>query len=428
MGEHIQSDSPAYAQTTPPSGGKYNYAPYATLSGSNYTDVPSSSSLQLTRMSVASWFKTTTNHADTSFIVNKGGHGSETPGQNINYGIHMTGSETITAMIETQSGVDHAATSTSAYNDGQWHYAVMTYDGTTVRLYIDGAQVASKSTAGAVPDNTGTQPVRVGANSRAADRFFTGNVDEVRVWNRALTSTEVSNAYNSGAFDTNGQVLYLNFGTTTTPPPPPPSTNQPPAANAGPDQTVDEGVTVILDGTASRDPDGNTPLTYSWVQISGTNTVTLNNPNTSNPTFTAPDVGTTGGSLTFSLTVKDSKGLESTSPDSVTITVRDKPPPSQALLKVGTFYYPWYGKYKHWTEAGHNPPTTWAANFLPDIEPSRFNPAVELYDSNNATVIKQQLGWMKQAGIQFAISSWWGQNSYEDIAFDSILNNIMPSA
>jgi hypothetical protein len=85
VGEHIQSDSPAYAQTTPPSGGKYNYAPYATLSGSNYTDVPSSSSLQLTTsMTVASWFRTTTNHADTSFIVNKGGHGSETPGQNIN--------------------------------------------------------------------------------------------------------------------------------------------------------------------------------------------------------------------------------------------------------------------------------------------------------------------------------------------------------
>jgi hypothetical protein len=145
----------------PPPGSIYHYEPYATLSGSNYTDVPSSSSLQLTTsMSVASWFRTTTNHADTSFIVNKGGHGSETPGQNINYGIFMTGSETITAMIETQSGVDHAATSTSAYNDGQWHYAVMTYDGTTLRLYIDGVQVASKSTGGAVPDNTGTQPVK----------------------------------------------------------------------------------------------------------------------------------------------------------------------------------------------------------------------------------------------------------------------------
>jgi hypothetical protein len=35
---------------------------------------------------------------------------------------------------------------------------------------------------------------------------------------------------------------------------------------------------------------------------------------------------------------------------------------------------------------------------------------------------------MKCAGIQFAISSWWGQNSYEDLAFDKILANVMPAA
>jgi Concanavalin A-like lectin/glucanases superfamily len=220
-------------QTPPPPGSIYHYEPYGTFSGSNYTDVPSSSSLQLTKMSVASWFKTSKSYsAAYGIIVNKGGMGSETAGQNINYGIYFTTTNTVAGLIETSGGIDHIATSTKTYNDGQWHYAVMTYDGTTVRLYIDGAQVATKSTGGAVPDNTGTQPVRVGANSRAADRFFTGNVDEVRVWNRALTSTEVSNAYNSGTFDTSGQVLYLNFGTSNT------ATNQPPTANAGPDQTV----------------------------------------------------------------------------------------------------------------------------------------------------------------------------------------------
>ena len=60
-----------------------------------------------------------------------------------------------------------------------------------VRLYVDGVQVSSMSTASATPDNTGIQPVRIGANSLALNGFFTGNVDEVRVWNRALSSTEI---------------------------------------------------------------------------------------------------------------------------------------------------------------------------------------------------------------------------------------------
>jgi hypothetical protein len=42
--------------------------------------------------------------------------------------------------------------------------------------------------------------------------FFIGNVDEVRIWNRALSASEVANAYNNGLFDTIGQVLYLPFG------------------------------------------------------------------------------------------------------------------------------------------------------------------------------------------------------------------------
>jgi hypothetical protein len=217
----------------PPPESKYNYAPYATLSGSNYTQVSSSTSLQLTTFSVASWFRTSTDFASNAYIVNKGGSGSDTTGQNMNYGISMSTTENIIAEFETRTGVDHIITSPNRYNDGQWHYAVATYDGTTtLRLYIDGVQVASKSTAGAVPDNTGTQPVRIGANSRTLNQYFTGNADEVRVWNRALTAQEVSDQYNNGIFNTNGQVLYLNFGTSTT------ATNQPPTANAGPDQTV----------------------------------------------------------------------------------------------------------------------------------------------------------------------------------------------
>ena len=105
-------------------------------------------------------------------------------------------------------------TSANTYNDGQWHYGVVTYDGTsTVRLYVDGVQIATKSTTG-TPDNTGNLPVRVGANYLTPDRFFIGNVDEVRVWNKALSATEVANAY-GGTF-ASGQVLYLPFSSSAT--------------------------------------------------------------------------------------------------------------------------------------------------------------------------------------------------------------------
>ncbi len=93
--------------------------------------------------------------------------------------------------------------------------------------------------------------------------------------------------------------------------------NQPPVADAGPDQTVQEGSPVLLDGTASYDPDVE-PLTYQWTQLFGP-AVTLLGGNTVLPTFVAPNVGTGGATIVFDLTVTDPHTL--TGPDSVSIHV-----------------------------------------------------------------------------------------------------------
>src|SRR6185436_1156041 len=196
-------------------GGGYSYSPGLVLTGTNYQDAPDSPSLRLTQFSVAAWFKTSTDFSSgDAVIVNKGGLGSDSAGQNMNYGIWMTSTEKVKGGFETSSGADQYVTSLNSYNDGQWHYAVVTNDGITLRLYVDGVEVATKALAGASPENTGTKPVRVGANSRVTPpgNFFTGEVDEVRVWNDDLTAQQVSAAFAGTSFTTGTQVLYLPFG------------------------------------------------------------------------------------------------------------------------------------------------------------------------------------------------------------------------
>ena len=91
--------------------------------------------------------------------------------------------------------------------------------------------------------------------------------------------------------------------------------NQLPVADAGPDQIVPVGAEVVLDGSDSFDPDGDS-LTYSWEQMSGP-AVVLTNPNQAAATFTAPAIQA-DTTLVFRLTVNDGKAP---SQDQVSILV-----------------------------------------------------------------------------------------------------------
>ena len=100
--------------------------------------------------------------------------------------------------------------------------------------------------------------------------------------------------------------------------------NNAPVADAGPDQTIDAGDAVSLDGSGSSDPDGDT-LTYAWTQTSGPS-VTLSDASSANPGFTAPNADAT---LVFSLTVND--GTADSAADTVAITVVAPDPQREAL-------------------------------------------------------------------------------------------------
>jgi hypothetical protein len=114
-----------------------------------------------------------------------------------------------------------------------------------------------------------------------------------------------------------------------------PPTNEGPTADAGRDQTVDEGDVVTLDASSSSDPDDGIQ-SYLWTQIgtiSGDSMtiglVTLSDPAAAKPTFEAPAVAAASASLTFQVTVTDIGGLQSTDTCIVNVNAIDDTPANQ---------------------------------------------------------------------------------------------------
>ena len=72
---------------------------------------------------------------------------------------------------------------------GRWQHVAATYDGTTARMYIDGAEVASKVFSGNVGSSNAW---RIGAYGLTPTGFFDGSIDDVRIYDRALSASDIA--------------------------------------------------------------------------------------------------------------------------------------------------------------------------------------------------------------------------------------------
>jgi hypothetical protein len=86
------------------------------------------------------------------------------------------------------TGLANYLTSGQAPVAGQWQHVAFSYNGSTARFYVNGAEVANRPFSGNVGDSN---TWRIGAYSSTAMGFFDGTIDEVRIYNRALTQTEI---------------------------------------------------------------------------------------------------------------------------------------------------------------------------------------------------------------------------------------------
>lgn len=97
----------------------------------------------------------------------------------------------IGAYVECDAPIDPAQVA-----DGAWHHAAATFDGQVMRVFLDGVQIAELPRAGEITANLAV-PGYIGSSSGTGE-YFQGALDDLRIYTRALTPSEVAALYRAG--------------------------------------------------------------------------------------------------------------------------------------------------------------------------------------------------------------------------------------
>lgn len=103
------------------------------------------------------------------------------------YSLYANTNGAVPAAYVSTDGGDAEAAANVRLPEAVWSHLAVTYDGGTVRLFVNGVQAASRTATGALLQTDGV--LRIGGN--AAGEFFHGTIDNVRIYNRALAAAEI---------------------------------------------------------------------------------------------------------------------------------------------------------------------------------------------------------------------------------------------
>ena len=262
--------------------------------------VPDANSLDLTSgMTLETWVRPTAQTSWRTALL------KETAG-NLTYALYTSsafggsGTARPSAWIDAQN-----VGATQALPVNAWSHVATTYDRTTWRLYVNGTQVATRAYTGAIPVSTGA--LRIGGNSIWGE-WFAGQLDEIRVYDRALTAAEV-------VADRDTPV---GGGT-----PPPPDTTAPTVSLSAPANGATVSGTQSVTATAADD----VGVTGVQFRLDGAN---LGAEDTSSPYAVSWDTRTaTNGTHTLTAIARDAAGNTRTA-TTITVTVANTTPDTTA--------------------------------------------------------------------------------------------------
>jgi hypothetical protein len=145
-------------------------------------DVPEDSSLHLgAGMTLEAWVKPTaaTNWRTVIFKEGDGG---------LSYGLYANNQGVDVPHVHIGNSGEGGVDAPSGLDPNRWTHLAATYDGTILRLFVDGTQVGSKTVGGDLSDAPG--PLTFGAN-HVWGEHYRGLIDEVRIYNRPLAREEI---------------------------------------------------------------------------------------------------------------------------------------------------------------------------------------------------------------------------------------------
>lgn len=157
--------------------------------------VNTNQSLSSEEFTIGAWFKTSA--SGIKMIISK----ETEAGWPWNYRIWMNGG-TIVGDIAKSAGTSTSVSSpSSTYNNGNWHQVFFTRNDSTLRLYVNGVEVAN-ATDTLTGSIINSQEVWIGLSdytggAGAGNYQFYGNIGEVMIYNRDLVSTEIKQNYDA---------------------------------------------------------------------------------------------------------------------------------------------------------------------------------------------------------------------------------------
>ena len=161
------------------------------LGGSDYVSVPDSPSLGgMSALTVSAWAYLTNGTAQ-QVIASKRHSGSPY----YSYILSVANNNPSFGVVNSSSAEATASDNTASVPNNQWFFLVGVYDGSQVYIYLNGSLIGWQSAlTGTVFDSNGNLNFGVGATPGTS---LDGKVDDVRIYNRALSATEIQQLYNA---------------------------------------------------------------------------------------------------------------------------------------------------------------------------------------------------------------------------------------